>query len=212
MRGSRVVALEGDRLSQVCEGMGLLKTFALEVLRNMHVRSQICSAAFFAVLFSFVLSPLASGATQSKASEPPGLVLFEMTTLNWGISNSGGCKSTLDFRLYADGRVEYDQCRKRTLESGGEAEYLVRKEAKAEKKDIDELMKLIQDSGFLEAIGPAHSGLNGTDVGWNTTLTYRDNCREKRLEIRNYVPESKTIPEWLHKIVNKARSLTSEQE
>lgn len=178
----------------------------------MHIRSQSYHVAFFAMLFSIVLSPLASGATQSKASGSHGLVLFEMTTLNWGISNMGGCTRTLDFRLYADGRVEYDQCRKRTLESGSEAECLVRKESKAEKKDIDELIKLVQNSGFLEAIGPAHSGLNGMDVGWNTTLTYRDKGREKRLEIRNYVPESKTIPEWLHKIVNKARSLTSQQE
>jgi len=46
---------------------------------------------------------------------------------------------------------------------GHRSGFLVKKEAKVDQDDVDELLRLIETSGFLEAIGPAHSGVNLTD-------------------------------------------------
>jgi len=90
---------------------------------------------------------------------------------------------------------------------GHKSGFLVKKEAKVDQDDVDELLRLIETSGFLEAIGPAHSGVNLTDAGWNTTLIYRAHGGEKRLEVRNYLADSNTIPKWLHRMIAKAHSL-----
>lgn len=161
-------------------------------------------AVLSAVLFSILSPGLGARSPQEKVARPSTQVLFEMTTLNWSAYSSDNCDRALNLRLYADGKIEYEQCRRETSRNFAS---LVRKESRVQQKDIDELLKLIENSGFLESYGAVSSGLNLVDAGWNTTLTYYAHGREKRLEVRNYMPDSKRIPEWLHKIMSKARSL-----
>lgn len=164
---------------------------------------------FIATVLCVVPFWVACANPQEKQSKHADNVPFEMSTLNWSIYESDGCRRILDLRLYSDRRIEYQECRRDVDHRSG---FLITKEAKVDQDDVDELVRLIETSGFLDANGPAHSGINLVDAGWNTTLIYRAHGAEKRLEVRNYLPESKTIPEWVHGIIAKARSLIAKPE
>ena len=167
--------------------------------RELFIATVLCVVPFWA----------ACANPQEKQSKYSDNVLFEMTTLNWSIYESDGCSRILDLRLYSDRRIEYQECQR---DVGHKSGFLVTKEAKVDQDDVDELLRLIETSGFLETNGPAHSGINLVDAGWNTTLIYRAPGADKRLGVQNYLVESKTIPEWLHGIIAKARSLIPKPE
>jgi hypothetical protein len=171
---------------------------------------RIGSLSYRYLVMAFVLFGLLPnevvGFSQEQSDGAKDRAVFEITTRYWGM-HAGSCRQTLNVRLYADGRIEYEECQKDKSAPTRETYSVIRKEAKVQEKEITELVEFIEQSGFLKSEGPVHSGLSISDAGWVSTLIYCGDNREKRVEIQNYDPESKHIPVWLHKIMEKALGL-----
>ena len=180
-------------------------------MRGCRIMAMTRSTFWLLLAQSFLLInlPQQEGQTPAKriASEgSSGQIVFEMVTTHWGIGNDYcGEKRVLNLRLYSDGRVEYERCQEKSPPQSGHA--LTKRETRVDKERVEELTKLIEESGFLRTIGPAHSGLNGTDVGWNMMLKYSGRGGQHSLEVRNYVPESEMISPWLHQLIAKAEAM-----
>ena len=159
-----------------------------------------------APLLVALLPPLCFAQNQPPASS--GQVVVEIFTRYWGIGSGDACRRTLDFRLYADGRIEYEECQE--TEANPRRESLVRKESRVGMADSTEFVKLIEESKLLDKnVGryPFHSGFNGVDTGWDTTMQFYRGEQEKKIEVKNYLPDSTFIPDWLHRIVKAAYEL-----
>jgi hypothetical protein len=120
--------------------------------------------------------------------------VFEISTKSWDVYSVSECDQILNLRLYSDGRVEYEDCLKKFLDSGKPSYSIVRKETSVREKDIAALVRLIEGSGFPKAQGRMHSGLNLVDGGYTISLIYYADGGERKLEVVNYDPGSKLLP------------------
>ena len=165
---------------------------------------------FIQLLIAFLLTMLSSSLclAQNQPLAPSGQIVFEISSKSWDVYASNECDQLLNLRLYSNGRVEYEDCQKKSSASGKEAYSVIKKETKVKAKDIAALVRLIEESDFPQAQGRMHSGLNLVDAGYTFTLTYYDG-RERKLEVVNYDPDSKLLPSWLHKLMEQALMLKS---
>jgi hypothetical protein len=164
--------------------------------------------SFTKMLAGLLLACLLPGAGFShiQQSVAPSQIIFEISTKEWGMFG-GDCSQMLNFRLYADGRVEYDICQYKNLEGGRASSSVLGKELKLTAKEVAAFVQLVEQSGFLGAYSGYHSGKTGTDVGADTTIIYRNQNTEKKVLIKNYHPDSKQIPEFIHKLLEKVFEL-----
>ena len=161
--------------------------------------------SLFSVLL-LVCCPCIGGKLQ-QASAGTHAVVFEVSTEYWDVYSHNDCAKLVEFRLYEDGSAEYDLC-----DQNGKNVTLERKKIVLDKEDIDGLLNLVNQPGFLEAAPQYHSGFRGDDAGWNTMLLYNEMNQAKRVVIRNYFPDSKGIPRSIHEMLSRAFALRQKSE
>jgi hypothetical protein len=168
--------------------------------------------SFRKIPVSFLLICLSSIVclSQIQQSVSSDKIVFEISTKEWGMSGDD-CPQMLKFRLYASGRVEYDICQYKDSNTGRQASFLLRKELKLPENAVAEFVKFVEQSGFIDAWTKYYSGLNLVDIVVNSTIIYRNQSGEKKVEIMNYLPKSKNIPKFIDQIIEKADKFIPKQ-
>jgi len=131
---------------------------------------------------------------------------MEITTKEWGMIGDD-CTKLLNFRLFADGRLEYEICQHKNLAAGRAVSSPLRKELRITEKQVDAFKQYVERSGFMDAQPRYYSGRNLVDIGADTAIIYRKESNEKTVSVKNYVPDSKQISKSIHQVLQKAAEL-----
>jgi hypothetical protein len=125
-------------------------------------------------------------------------------------------KNQVYFRLYEDGRLEYETPPVFNPEAERASFDLVMNETRLEPAAVAELIRIAEQSDLLDApdsFKPLHTWIDAVMV---TTLVYKHGDKEKRIVITNYNPKHKEAgkfyPASLQKLLQKVVELRPKTE
>jgi hypothetical protein len=100
----------------------------------------------------------------------------------------------LHFRLYQSGRVEYEVNPDYDPGAGEANHQLILKKTKIDAREVDEIIRLGQESDFQNAKSEYPRFQIWTDSGLETTIVFRNKTSEKKILVNNYSSYDKDNP------------------